>query len=285
MKVEEEVDGGKFVRQLISYSSEPRSRVSAYLLIPKELIKEKKKAPAVLCLHPTNDQIGHGSVVGLGKLPNRSYALELAERGYVTLAPSYPLLAKYQPDLKKLGWESGTLKAVWDNIRGLDLLEELPFVEGKEFATIGHSLGGHNSVYTAVFDDRLKVVVSSCGLDSFVDYYQGNPKNWEPERGWCQTRYMLKLSQFKNRLEEIPFDFHELIGSLAPRKVLICAPKRDGNFRYQSVEKIIASAKPIFQLHGLEENLQVEYPDCEHDFPDASREQAYRLIDSVLRKK
>ena len=48
-----------------------------------------------------------------------SVGSELAERGYVTLAPNYPLLAKYQPDLKKLGWESGTLKAVWDNIRGL----------------------------------------------------------------------------------------------------------------------------------------------------------------------
>src|SRR2546430_7140022 len=36
-------------------------------------------------------------------------------RSYVTLAPNYPLLAKYQPDLKKLGWEGGTLKAVWDN--------------------------------------------------------------------------------------------------------------------------------------------------------------------------
>ena len=53
------------------------------------------------------------TVVGLGGKPNRQYASELAERGYVTLAPNYPRLAKYQPDLKALGWESGTLKAVW----------------------------------------------------------------------------------------------------------------------------------------------------------------------------
>ena len=33
----------------------------------------------------------------------------------------YLVLARYQPDLKVLGWQSGTLKAVWDNIRGLDL--------------------------------------------------------------------------------------------------------------------------------------------------------------------
>src|SRR5439155_26654906 len=181
-KTEEEVDAGKYVRRLVTYASEPGSRVPAYLLVPKDVLRGERKAKAVLCLHGTDNVVGHGIVVGLGNRPNRQYAVELAERGYVTLAPNYPLLAKYQPDVKKLGWESGTLKAVWDNTRGLDLLESLPFVDGKAFATIGHSLGGHNSVFTAVFDDRLKVVVTSCGLDSFLDYYNGDEKNWQPDR-------------------------------------------------------------------------------------------------------
>ena len=163
-------------------------------------------------------------VVGLGDRPNRQYASELAERGYVTLAPNYPLLARYQPDLKALGWESGTLKAVWDNIRGLDLLESLPFVKPGAFGAIGHSLGGHNAVYTSVFDERIKVVVSSCGLDSFLDYYGGDEKVWLPEKGWTQTRYMPRLAEYRGRLAEIPFDFHELIGALAPRHVLIDRP-------------------------------------------------------------
>jgi hypothetical protein len=38
----------------------------------------------------------------------------------VTLAPNYPLLAGYQPDLEALGWESGILKAVRGNIRGIN---------------------------------------------------------------------------------------------------------------------------------------------------------------------
>src|SRR5207237_3350208 len=129
------------------------------------VLKGKKKVPAILCLHGTDNVVGHGVVVGLGRAPNRAYALELAERGYVTLAPSYPLLANYQPDLKKLGWQSGTLKAVWDNMRGLDYLEMLPFVQPGGFGAIGHSLGGHNSVFTAVLDDRINAVISSRGLD------------------------------------------------------------------------------------------------------------------------
>jgi dipeptidyl aminopeptidase/acylaminoacyl peptidase len=282
VKIEEEVDCDTHVRRLITYASEPGSRVPAYLLIPKDVLKGKKKVPAVLCLHGTNNEIGHGTIVGLGKTPNRGYALELAKRGYVTLAPNYPLLAKYQPDLKKLGWESGTLKAVYDNVRGLDLLASLPYVDGTKMGAIGHSLGGHNSVYTAVFDDRLKVVVSSCGLDSFLDYYKGDEKNWQPEKGWCQTRYMRKLADYKGRLEEIPFDFHELIGALAPRHVLIVAPKKDSNFRVDSVERIVKAAKPVFKLHGHEDRLKVEYPDCGHDFPPEMREAAYKLFDKVL---
>jgi dienelactone hydrolase len=285
VKVEEEVDCGKYVRRLITYASEPGSRVPAYLLVPNDVLKGNRKVPAILCLHGTDNVVGHGTVVGLGKNANRNYASELAERGYVCLAPNYPLLAKYQPDVKKLGWASGTLKAVWDNIRGLDYLESLPFVDAKAMGAVGHSLGGHNSVYTAVFDERLKVVVSSCGLDSFLAYYNGDPKNWELEKGWCQTRYMPRLAGYKGKLADIPFDFHELIGALAPRHVLIIAPKEDSNFRAASVDRIAAAAQPVFKLYGHPDRLRVEHPDGGHDFPSAMREEAYKLFDAVLAKK
>ncbi len=284
LKVESETDAGSYVRRLVTYAADsgPAGRVPAWLLVPKASLNGKK-APAVLALHPTDNTIGHNVVVGLGGKANRAYAAELAERGYVVLAPSYPLLAKYQPDLKAHGFESGTMKAVWDNSRGLDLLESLPYVEGKRFAAVGHSLGGHNSVYTAVFDSRLAAVVSSCGLDSYLDYYGGDPKNWDRERGWCQTRYMLKLADYKGRLADIPFDFHEMIGALAPRHVLIVAPTKDSNFRADSVDRIAAAARPVFRLYGHLAGLHVEHPDCDHDFPPEMRETAYKLFDAVLR--
>jgi dienelactone hydrolase len=284
VQVQEEVDCGTYVRRLLTYASEPGSRVPAYLCVPRAVLQGGgRRAPAVLCLHGTDNVVGHGTVVGLGKRPNRSYAAELAERGYVTLAPSYPRLARYQPDLKALGWASGTLKAVWDNQRGLDLLESLPFVRAGGYGAIGHSLGGHNSVYTAVFDDRIKAVVSSCGLDSYVDYYGGDESKWLPEKGWTQTLYMPRLAGYRNRLREIPFDFHELIGALAPSPVLIIAPLKDSNFRVDSVDRIAAAARPVYQLYGHPERLRVEHPDCEHDFPKAMREAAYAFLDAALR--
>jgi predicted amidohydrolase YtcJ len=282
VKIGQETDCGSYVRRLVTYSSEPGGRVPAYLLVPKSVLASGTRAPAVLCLHPTDNTIGHRVVVGLGGRPNRQYASELAERGFVTLAPSYPLLADYQPNLRELGWESGTLKAVWDNIRGLDLLESLPFVRPGRFGAIGHSLGGHNAVYTAVFDRRIEAVVSSCGLDSYLDYYGGGEERWFPEKGWCQTRYMLRLAEYRGRLREIPFDFHELIGALAPRAVFLSAPRHDSNFRHDSVDRIAAAAAQVYKLYGHPERLRVEHPDCDHDFPDAMRSIAYQLFDEVL---
>ncbi|MEZ6091719.1 MAG: hypothetical protein R3C05_27665 [Pirellulaceae bacterium] len=53
-------------------------------------------------------------------------------------------------------------------------------------------------------------------MDSYLDYYNGNPDNWNLGRGWTSTRYMPRLADYKGRLEEIPFDFHELIAAWHP---------------------------------------------------------------------
>ena len=67
VKVEEEVDAGKYFRQLITFHSEPGSRTPAYLCIPQSVfIVKGGKVPAVLCLHPTDNKVGHKVVLGLG---------------------------------------------------------------------------------------------------------------------------------------------------------------------------------------------------------------------------
>jgi dienelactone hydrolase len=279
VQVIRETDCGSYVRRFIEYSSQPSGRVPAWLCIPKKALAGERAA-AVLCLHPTENKIGHDVVVGLGGKPHRQYASELAERGFVTLAPSYPLLARYQPDLKALKMPSGTMKAIWDNIRGLDYLESLPFVDASVgFATIGHSLGGHNSIYTASFEPRIKVVVTSCGFDSLLDYYGGNIK------GYVQERYMLKMESFLGHPQDVPWDYYELIAALAPRHIFINAPLRDANFRHDSVDRIAAAAEPVYRLHDAVGRILVRHPDSDHDFPDKERYEAYALIEKVLRGK
>jgi dienelactone hydrolase len=287
LEVGRETDCGSYVRREITYTSEPGARVPAFLLLPKDVLQGRRQATGILALMETNNVLGHLAVVGLGGerlVPGRNYGEELAQRGHVVIAPPYPHLRDYKPDLAGLGYASGTMKAIWDNIRALDVLAATPGVSPHGFGAIGHSLGGHNSIYTAVFDDRIKAVVSNCGFDSYLDYYGDRQDEiWKPGKGWTQERYMPRLAAYAGRLREIPFDFHELIGALAPRAFLAISPLRDSNFKWRSVDGVIAAARPVYALHGVADRLVVEHPDCAHDFPADMREKAYAWLARFLK--
>ncbi len=259
----------------MTYAGEPGDRVPAYLLIPKDL---RGQAPAMLCLHQTV-RIGKDEPAGLGKRRTLQYARELAERGYVCIVPDYPSFGEYDYDFTAPGYGSGSMKAIWNNLRAVDLLETLPEVRADRIGAIGHSLGGHNAMFTAVFDQRLAAVVSSCGYTAFHDYYGGKLA------GWTSDRYMPRIREvYQNDPDQVPFDFHEVVAALAPRAFFSCSPVRDGNFEVSGVRKVIASAKEVYALLGVPEKLKVVYPDSGHDFPDATRTAAYEHLDRWLKR-
>jgi len=284
IRLEEEKDFGAYVRRRITYQSEPGSRVPAHLFLPRDVLAGRGEPlrRAVLCLMGSGGHRHADTPPGPNASANRNDAEVLAERGYVAISTPYPVLGfgsrsglglAYDPDLKALGYRSGTMKAIWDNVRALDVLETLPYVRRGGYAAIGHSLGGHNAVYTAVFDERLRVVVSSCGLDSYLDY---RATHWAPGRGWAQELYMPRILDYAR--EDIPFDFHEMVGALAPRAIFINAPVRDSNFNWRSVARIGAAALPVYRLFGAPELIRIEHPDVAHEFPPEIREAAYAWI-------
>jgi dienelactone hydrolase len=274
VKVIEDIDLKQFRRQRLTFAVEKGDRVPAYLFLPKE---SKGKKPAILCLHQTT-RIGKGEPAGLGGNPNLHYALHLAERGYVTLAPDYPSFGDYPYDFAKSDFKSGSMKAIWNNIRAVDLLQSLPEVDPDKIGCIGHSLGGHNTMFTAVFDERIKVMVSNCGFTSAPKYYKGNLK------GWTSARYMpLIASRYQNDPKKIPFDFPEIVAAFAPRPFLASSPTGDDNFEVSGVKDCIAAALPVYELLGAKEKLAANYPECKHDFPADVRKVAYEWLDRWLK--
>lgn len=271
-----ETNRGAYQLQELTYAAEPGGRVPALLLLPHGA-SAAHPAPAVLALHPTEMRLGRRVTVDPLRTTYRAYAHDLAERGFVVLAPAYPIMADYQPDLKALGYRSGTMKAIWDNLRGVDLLVSRPEVRPGAVGAIGHSLGGHNAIFTAVFDERLRAVVSSCGFDSFRVYQGGDL------HGWTSERYLPALLEYRERLAEIPFDFYELLGALAPRPLFINAPLEDANFNHASVDAIVRAARPVYQLLGRPDGITLEHPAGGHDFPSPTRERAYEFLERALR--
>lgn len=266
-----------YVRKKLTFAVEPGDRVPAWLLIPDADRRASKRAPAMLCLHQTI-KIGKDEPVGLGSNKNLQYAKELAERGYVTLSPDYPNYGEYKADVYAMGYASASMKAIWNNMRGVDLLQSLDEVDPDRIGVVGHSLGGHNSIFTALFDPRLKAVVSSAGFNAFPDYMNGNVA------GWSHSGYMPRLKEvYQLDLKRIPFDFPELIGALAPRDFFTNSPLHDDNFAVAGVRTCIQAAAPVFKLLGGE--LVAVHPDAEHSFPESARKQAYTFLDARLKAK
>jgi dienelactone hydrolase len=275
IRIESETETDAYLRMKIHYTSAPGERVPAYLLIPK---KRKGTLPAVLALHQTV-QIGKDEPVGLGGKPDLWYGKELAERGYVVLAPDYPTLGEHEIDIYARGWQSGSMKAIWDNMRGLDVLESLPSVDPKRIGALGHSLGGHNTLFTAAFDTRIRALVSNCGFCSFSKYYGGDIS------GWTGPRYMPRIKTQFPTPDKMPFDFQDVVAAIAPRAFLAIAPERDSNFAVAGVREVIDAAAPVYSLFGKTERLKALYPDCEHEWPKPMREEAYKWLDRWLKPR
>jgi len=273
VKVEREETAGSFTRRKLTYQSAPGERVPAWLLIPNRV---EKRSPAMLVLHQTT-KFGKDEAAGLAGLPNLHLGSELAERGYVVLAPDYPTLGEYEIDVYAHGWQSATMKAIWDNIRGIDLLQLLSEVDGKRIGVIGHSLGGHNSLFTAAFDTRIQCAVTNCGFTSFARYYGGNLT------GWWGPRYLPRIKTEFPTPDRMPFDFHDVLGAIAPRAVYVSAPEHDSNFDVTGVRDVVASVEPIYKAFHASDRFKAVYPDCAHDWPPAERMAAYAWVDRQLR--
>jgi dienelactone hydrolase len=272
VRLVEEMRSGAIVRRKITYQSDANDRVPAYLLLPPSA---GKKLPAILCLHQTTP-FGKDEPAGVRGDAELRYALELAERGYVAIVPDYPSFGEHAFDFAaNPAYASGTIKAVWDNIRAVDVLETMPEVDAAKIGVIGHSLGGHNALFTAVFEARLRVIVSSCGFTSFG-------KDDMPS--WTGPRYMPRIrTQFGNDARRVPFDFHEIVAALAPRPFLACAAEMDDDFDVAGVREVMRAAASVYELHDAAGHLAAHYPPGKHAFQREARQRAYAFFDRFMK--
>lgn len=87
------------------------------------------------------------------------------------------------------------MKAIFNHMRCVDLLQARKDVDPERIGVIGHSLGGHNAIFAGAFDTRIKVVVSSCGWTLFGNYNAGNEVS--QKHGGYRIFYCTKVGQVK----------------------------------------------------------------------------------------
>jgi len=275
----------RFTRYTLRFSVAENERLPVYLYVPKQR-GSIQRIPAMLVLHGTS-VLGKGVVDGQGPLPNRAHARELAKRGYVVIAPDYPSFG----DLKDHNfdtdrYESATMQAIYNHMRCVDLLQSRTDVDPENIGVLGHSLGGHNAMFVAAFDTRIKVAVSSSGWTQFEYYNIGDEasKKYGGRLGpWAQIRYMpLIRTKYKLDAKLIPFNFDNIITAIAPRAFFSVSPLRDSNFDVNGVREGILLAAKAYNNLGASDMLQVRYPDAGHDFPVENRKEVYGFLDKIL---
>ena len=247
------------MRYKIAYPVGPNDTVKAWVLVPAGL---EGKAPAVLCIHQTVPA-GKDEPIGLVGPTNMHYALALSRRGYVTLTPDLitagdrvPAGGKpfYTTDFYRAHphW-SATGKMVWDAMRAIDVLRGLAFVDPDRVGCMGHSLGGHVSLYTAALDPRVKAAVSNCGWQLFQ-------ADWQAALRFSRTRGFTYIPRLREHFlqRRTPYDHHEVLALIAPRAFLDIGDDNDPTLRRScSNIRVVAMVRRVYDLYGRGDQLAV----------------------------
>jgi pimeloyl-ACP methyl ester carboxylesterase len=136
-------------------------------------------------------------------------------------------------------------KMMLDHKRGLDVLSETRGVDPARLGVAGHSLGGHNALMLAAFDERVQACVASCAFTRFAD--DQTPERWAREEGFV---YLPNLRPHIER-GEYPFDWEHVLALAAPTPIQLLTAKNDDCFsNTDSVEKAVKKARRIYKLLG-----------------------------------
>ena len=275
-KILERVALSGFVREKVSYMVEPGQRVSAYLFLPAG----EGRHPAVLCIHQHNREhhLGKSEPAGLSGNPEQFYALELAKRGYVTLAPDTLCFEERQhPTLRSMDYErfeatrrltEGSClqaKMLWDLQRALDYLLTRREVDRRRIGCLGHSLGGQETLFLSAVDRRIAVGVSSCGFSSY--------------------RAIFDAAILHNFAAYVPGllrygDLDRVLGLVAPRPFLVLAGSSDPLFPLEGVQASVRGARKAYGRG--KDRLRLDIFPASHSFPQPMREAAYAWFDRWL---
>ena len=155
-----------------------------------------------------------------------------------------------------------------DNIRGVDLLCSLPFVDTLHIGATGASGGGNQTMWLTAIDNRIKATVPVVSAGTFESYIMGTPCICEVLPGGL------------NLTEEAG-----ILALIAPRAVKMCNHRQDRNQAFQPDEMIRSyhNAKPVFDFYGAEKNISFQIFDLTHGYFPEDREAMLGWFDLHLK--
>lgn len=249
------------------YESLPGLYVPANLYIPDGI---EEPVPAILYV------CGHA----LGqKYHYQAHAKDFALNGFVCLIIETIQRGEVKGEhlgAESLGWfhwysrgyNPGGVE-MWNGMRGLDLLSELPEVDKERLGVTGISGGGSQSWYLAAADSRVKAAAAVAGAGSL-------------EGQICQ-RTIDDHCDCMMPINTYGIDFSDVGALIAPRPFMIAQPNRDLYYSLKSVEDLHEKVKPIYSYYNRPDNLLMMEADGGHSY--GSNEELQPIILSFFMKE
>jgi hypothetical protein len=91
-----------------------------------------------------------------------------------------------------------------------------------------------------------------------------------------------RLGFFVGNEARLPYDFDEVLASIAPRPVLVIAPTMDKDANLEDIKNCVGQVRKIFDLYGASGNLDLFVPDDYSRFSPEMRQKTNQwLVDRV----
>jgi len=260
---------------LIEYRGSEDDPIRAYLLEPHQ---PRAGRPAVLCLHQHAGEfdMGKSEPAGRAGSPDQAYAVELAARGFVTLAPDALCFEDRRDEVlagaqyERFAFAERVLRGtslqatyIADSRLAMSLLAAHPTVNARAIGAIGHSLGGQQALFLAAIDRRVRAAVSSCGFASYESFLRGRINH-------NFAAYVPGLLRHG--------DTGDILALVAPRSFLALAGDSDRIFPIEGVQASVELARAVYAAQGAERSLVLDIDSGGHAFGQPRRAIAYQFL-------
>jgi hypothetical protein len=145
---------------------------------------------------------------------------------------------------------------VYDNMRGIDLLQSLDFVQADRIGVTGASGGGNQTMWLAALDPRIKAAVPVVSVGTFESYVT---------RCNCVCEVLPDGLTF---VEE-----WAVLGLVAPNALLLLNSLQDmPTFCVPEMLRSFNAARRVYRLYGAEEKIACQAFDLPHGYHPEMRE-------------
>ena len=262
-----------FMQYTVEFNWLPGESTYGYLLVPDgEGVK-----PAVISVYYEPE-----TAIGIGDLPNRDFAYQLARRGFVALsigtkeASEAKTYALYYPDIDHATVEPLSMLA-YAAANAWYALSNYEEVDSERIGIVGHSFGGKWAMFASCLFDKFACAAWS---DPGIVFQDDRPSinYWEPwylgyhPQPWRKRGLITKRNPAQGlypRLVSNGFNLTELHALMAPRPFLVSGGSGDPPSRWKALN------------HSLNVNALLGYDDrvAMHNRPDhAPTEEANKVV-------